>query len=289
MPRKQTVVLKFGSSVLRNEEDLPSVVHEIVRASGNGAQVVAVVSAFGDTTDQLMRQAARVCPNPEPSALASLLATGEAASSALLGLALSRAGIHVCVLDAVQAGLRTVGEILNADPIAVDRRRLLTELRRAVVVLPGFVGRNEQGHTTLLGRGGSDYSALFIAHQLEARCVLLKDVDGLYTCDPACATVRASRFAQVSYDTAIRLGGPVVQQKAVRFASAHQQRFTITSIGALTATEVGPFTDRLDASTGTGVSPVDHAQDARATNQTDLLPAEPLRLAFEKELEECVA
>lgn len=246
--KSKVIVLKFGSSVLRSEKDLPSVVHEVYRCWRDGAQVIAVVSAFGDTTDQLQRRAEEVCSQPDKSTLASLLATGEAASSALLGLALNRAGIPARVLDAVQAGLRTVGGRLDADPIAVDSARLLAESRRAVVVLPGFVGRGEHGDTTLLGRGGSDFSALFLAHRLRAHCVLLKDVDGLYTSDPACASVRALRFAQVSYETAIRLGGSVVQLKAVCFASSNKMSFAITSIGASTATEVGPFADRLDGS-----------------------------------------
>jgi homoserine dehydrogenase len=244
--KSQITVLKFGSSVLRSERDLPSAVHEIYRHWRDGAQVIAVVSAFGDTTDQLQRRAENVCSQPDKSALASLLATGEAASSALLGLALNRAGIPARVLDAVQAGLRTVGGRLEADPIAVDTARLIAESRRAVVVLPGFVGRGEHGDTTLLGRGGSDYSALFLAHKLKGHCVLLKDVDGLYTSDPSSQTALSARFAQVSYETAARLGGGVVQQKAVRFAATNKLRFAITSIGGRAATEVGPFADRLD-------------------------------------------
>lgn len=255
MSNKKIIVLKFGSSVLRSEADLPSAVHEIYRHWREGAQVIAVVSAFGDTTDQLTRRAERVCVTPDRSALATLLATGEAASSALLGLALNRSGISSRVLDPVQAGLRTVGSELDADPIAVDTARLLAESRHAVVVLPGFVGRGEQGDTTLLGRGGSDFSALFLAHRLRANCILVKDVDGLYTSDPACQTVRVSRFAQASYETAQRLGGSVVQQKAIRFAAAQKLLFTITAIGAAAATEIGPFADRLDTS-GTSLEPI---------------------------------
>src|SRR5688572_19247820 len=106
--RNNIIVLKFGSSVLPSEAALPLAVHEIYRHWRQGAQVIAVVSAFGDTTDQLQRRAEAVCAEPEESALASLLATGEAASSALLGLALNKAGIPARVLDAIQAGLRTV-------------------------------------------------------------------------------------------------------------------------------------------------------------------------------------
>jgi len=244
------VVLKFGSSVLRSEKDLPAAVHEIYRHWREGTKVIAVVSAFGDTTDQLLRRAENICKDPEKSALATLLATGEAASSALLSLSLTRSGIPARVLDAVQAGIRTAGGRLEADPIAVDAARLSSEARRAVVVLPGFVGRGDSGDTTLLGRGGSDYSALFLAQKLGAQCVLLKDVDGLYTSDPAGVAGKVPRFSHASYETAIKIGGAVVQQKAVRFASAHNLRFSITSIGASCATEIGPGKDELDRSIG---------------------------------------
>src|SRR5215218_131446 len=178
-------VLKFGSSVLRAEEDLPLAVHEIYREWRRGAQVLAVVSAFGDTTDGLLARAESLCPGPEPAALAALLATGEANAAALLGLALARAGIPARVLDPAQAGLRTRGGRLDAELVSADVGRLGEELRRGVVVLPGFVGRDADGGTTLLGRGGSDLTALFLAERLEGRCVLVKDVDGLYTADPA--------------------------------------------------------------------------------------------------------
>lgn len=241
------VVLKFGSSVLRTEADLPRAVHEIYRHWRLGARVVAVVSAFGDTTDQLLSRAKNICSQPEQTALANLLATGEAASSALLALALNSAGISARVLDPVQAGLRTVGGTLDAELIGVKKDRVLTEARGAVVVLPGFVGRDEYGGTTLLGRGGSDYSALFLAHEFNAQCVLLKDVDGLYASDPAGAAARPPRFSQASFDTALRVGGEVVQAKAVRFAASHKLSFEITSIGATTSTRVGPVSDQLEA------------------------------------------
>ena len=253
--KSQVFVLKFGSSVLRSENDLPSAVHEIYRYWRHGVQVIAVVSAFGDTTDQLMRRAEDVWGEPDKSALATLLATGEAASSALLGLALNRAGIPARLLDAAQAGLRTVGARLDSDPVAIDTVRLLAESRRAVVVLPGFVGRGESGDTTLLGRGGSDLTALFLAHRLHASCVLLKDVDGLYTSDPTCGNVRPARFEQVGYGTAARLGGPVVQLKAVRFAEANRLVFSIAGLGNGSATKVGPFSDCL-ADSGASLQPL---------------------------------
>jgi len=242
------VVLKFGSSVLRSEADFASVVHEIYRHWREGMRVVAVVSAVGKTTDQLLQQAQRICAQPEGAASATLLATGEAASSALLSLALTRSGIPVRLLDAVQVGLRTTGGHLDANPVSIDAARLLEATRSEVVVLPGFVGRGEDGDTTLLGRGGSDYSALYLAQQLRAQCVLVKDIDGLYTSDPWNTSVRPSRFIQASYDTALRIGGKVVQQKAVHFAAANKLHFSITSIGSSRVTNIGTANDQLDCS-----------------------------------------
>jgi homoserine dehydrogenase len=224
---------------------LPRVVHEIYQHwRGSGSQVLVVVSAIGNTTDRLLGLAKAICTDPEESALAMLLATGEATASALLGIALHRAGIPAKVLDPAQTGLRTIGDELDSEVVAVDVARLRAELERSVVVLPGFTGRNEEGDTTLLGRGGSDLSAVFIAHQLDARCILLKDVDGLYTSDPTCVgAVRPLRFRQVKYETALRVNGAIVQHKAVRLAAECGRPFEITCIGASTGTQIGSDVD----------------------------------------------
>ena len=249
MSKERIVVLKFGSSVLRSETDLPAVVHEIYRWWRDGNQVVAVVSAFGNTTDDLTRRAHAVCNEPDETLLAALLATGEAASSALLGLALNRSGIPAAVLDAEQAGLTTTGSRLNADLTEVDTVKLLAALRRGVVVLPGFVGRSESGETTLLGRGGSDLTALFIAQRLGGLCRLVKDVDGLYTSDPNARDGRiAKRYTHANYDTAARVGGAVVQLKAINFAQTHHLRFAVSAIGSARTTEIGPRADQVAVS-----------------------------------------
>ena len=239
------MVLKFGSSVLRSESDLPTAVHEIYRWWREGFQVVAVVSAFGDTTDQLTQRAHSVCDRPNDELLAALLATGEAASSALLGLALNRSGIRATVLDAEHAGLATDGPVLDANLTSLNTTNVLEGLRNGVVVLPGFVGRGS-GKTTLLGRGGSDLTALFIAQRLGGVCRLIKDVDGLYTSDPNSTNGRsAARFVLVSYATAARLGGAVVQPKAIDFAERHRLRFIVSSVGSGRETEVGPYADSV--------------------------------------------
>ena len=238
------IVLKFGSSVLRDESDLPAAVHEIYRWWREGFQVVAVVSAFGNTTNELSRRAYSVCDQPTDALVARLLATGEAASSALLGLALSRAGIPATVLDAEQAGLATDGPTLDAHLVSVNSAALPASLRNGVVVLPGFVGRSPSGQTTLLGRGGSDLTALFLAQRTGAVCRLIKDVDGLYTSDPNRGT-SAARFVRLSYATAARVGGAVVQRKAIDFAERHRLKFTVSSVASNCATEIGPYADSI--------------------------------------------
>jgi len=244
MTATNIVVLKFGSSVLRSESDLPRAVHEIYRYWRGGSQVLVVVSAIGDTTDRLLRLAEKISTEPSPSLSAVLAATGETTASALLGIALHRAGVPVKVLDAVQAGLRTIGDELDSELVAIDVARLRAELEQSVVVLPGFAGRNAAGGTTLLGRGGSDLSAVFVAHQLGARCILLKNVDGLYTSDPARVEAEPPlRFNQAKYETALRLGGAIVQDKAVRLAAECGLSFEITSVRASTGTEIGSDVD----------------------------------------------
>src|SRR5690242_12717444 len=114
-----TTILKFGSSVLRSESDLPLAVHEIYREWRAGRRVVAVVSAFGSTTDELLKKAQQLGLPPQREGLAALLATGESASAALLTLALDRSGIPVTLLDPSQIGLVTQGDPLDADPVAV--------------------------------------------------------------------------------------------------------------------------------------------------------------------------
>ncbi len=167
-----TLVLKFGSSVLRSEADLPLAVHEIYREWRAGRRVLAVVSALGCTTDDLLKRAQQLGLPPQREGLAALLGTGETAAAALLTLALDRSGLPVTLLDSVQIGLVTDGDRLDADPVAVDVPYLQDELERAVVVVPAGVGRDRLGRFTRFGRlgGGLDLTASFLARGLGASC-----------------------------------------------------------------------------------------------------------------------
>ena len=160
-----TTVLKLGSSALRSESDLPLAVHEIYREWRAGRRVLAVVSAFGATTDDLLKRAQQLGLPPHREGLAALLATGEATSAALLTLALDRSGIPATLLDPVQIGLIAHGGPLDAEPVAVDIPYLTRELESAVVVVPNVVGR------------GSDRTALFLARELGGSCKSLQGPD----------------------------------------------------------------------------------------------------------------
>jgi len=183
---------------------------------------------------------------PDDALVAALLATGEATSSVLLGLALRRSGIPATVLDAEQAGLSTEGPLLDSNLKSVDTASVHKALKSGVVVLPGFVGKSRSGKTTLLGRGGSDLTALFLAQRLGGTCRLIKDVNGLYTSDPnAQSGLSTARFSRVSYAGAARVSGAVVQRKAIEFAERERLRFSVSSIGSCRATEVGPHADAV--------------------------------------------
>ena len=131
------------------------------------------------------------------------------------------------VIDEVRLGLRTRGPVLNAEPCSINAHQVLRLLDNAsVAVVPGFLGRQDDGAISLLGRGGSDLTAVFVAHQLRAeRCRLIKDVDGIFEFDPADTNATPRRFKTLTWAEAIRVGGGIVQPRAIEFAERHQ--FTV--------------------------------------------------------------
>ncbi len=241
-------VLKFGSSVLRSERDLPRAVSEIYRLIRDGERVVVVVSALGETTESLLEAARRLTERPLPEALASLLATGESKSAALLAIALGRSGIPCRLFNPGQLRLRHTGPLLDGEPTDLDRAVLLAALRDCpVVVVPGFFGMSLDGRPGLLGRGGSDLTALFLAHELSAdRCLLLKDVAGVFVSDPARAPTTPDRYRTLSFETALKLGGRVVQEKAMRYAHRARRGFEVGRPGDAFATRIGPLPDAVE-------------------------------------------
>jgi homoserine dehydrogenase len=241
---KPIIVLKFGSSVLRTADDLPQAVHEIFRYSREGFGVVAVVSAFEGVTDRLIARARALGADPGHDVgvpgLATLVASGERESAGSLQIALSRAGIPASVLDPLAAGLRVEGDGLEGAPVDLSPAPLRALLGAGrVVVAPGFFGTDAEGGVSLLGRGGSDWTALFLAKRLSARCRLLKDTDGIFERDPNAPGDPPSRFERLNYEDALALQAPVVQPSALRFALAHSQAFEVARIGSGLGTTVG--------------------------------------------------
>lgn len=235
-----TIVLKFGGSVLLDELHVRAAGEEAARFVRKGHRVVAVVSALEGTTDALLQRARGYGSKPHEFATALLLATGELTSAALLGLALDTLGVRVETLDAAAIGLRTEGDPLDASPLSLDVVAVNGALERArAIVVPGFVGKDGHRRTTLLGRGGSDLTALFLAQQLGAACRLVKDVDGLYEWDPAKPGPEPRRYSQLSWEGALDLDGAIVQHKAVRWARDHRLAFEVGSLGATHITRVG--------------------------------------------------
>jgi len=232
------IVLKLGGSVLTGEDRIGDAVNEVQRWTSRGWKVVAVVSAFEGTTDRLLSRAKSL--GGTPWATAALVSTGELTSAAVLALALDGAGVRAVTLDAAGVGLLTSEDPLDATPLDAD----LTALQRAiadsqVVVVPGFVGRDPRNRTTLLGRGGSDLTALFLAGRLRSRCRLVKDVAGLYEDDPKRNGPPPRLYSRVSWEGALALDGGIVQHKGVRFARSIGLEFEVGAVGAEFATRVG--------------------------------------------------
>ena len=253
-------VLKFGSSVLECEADVPRVVQEIYRHVRDGEKVVAVVSALAGETDALLAQAERLGGDNAPGALVARLArVGELRSAALLALALSRVGLNAVTLDPHELGLRAEGDPLDSDLAEIDRALVRKRLEESdVLVVPGFIADHAEHGVVTLGRGGTDLSAVFVAARLGAERVrLIKDVDGVYDADPAAAP-DAHRYAQLGYEEAERVSAGLVQGKALRHAAAAGLRVEVACLGSREATVISDL----------------------PASRLPLAPAEPVRVAL---------
>lgn len=225
-------VLKFGSSVLARPEEYGRAAEEIRSEVASGCKVVAVVSAMGKTTDKLLAAARVVTDAPADAHLAALLGTGEEGSVALLAMALEAQGVSVRAFARTTVPIRTRGPLQDADPVDVDAQGILSVFDLVdVVVYPGFVGVDAAGYPSLLGRGGTDLTALFLGHALGAAEIrLVKDVDGIFPGDPG-EKPETAPFAYLSWEGARRIGGGVVQEKALTFAARHGLGFRVAAPG----------------------------------------------------------
>jgi aspartate kinase len=220
------VVQKFGGSSVANADRIRHVAGRIARTRRDGADVVAVVSAMGDTTDELLQLAAAITDDPDPRELDMLLATGEHQSATLVSMALHAEGVRAISLTGAQAGITTDSAHGRARIANVEPRRVRRELDEgSVVIVAGFQGQRvgsdeggQPGETTTLGRGGSDTTAVALAASLGAnRCQIFTDVRGIYTADPRLVP-SARQLDVIGYEEMLELaqqGAQVMQVRAV--------------------------------------------------------------------------
>ena len=216
------IVCKFGGTSVASPERIRNVAKRLVARKQEGNQVVAVVSAMGKTTDELMGLAAAVSDNPPNRELDRLLSTGEQVSMSLLAMAIEARGYRAMSFTGRQAGIETDGTHAKAKIVKVHNERILAALANGYIpVVAGFQGIDANGDITTLGRGGSDTTAVAVAWGIGADvCEIYSDVDGVYSADPRICP-HARKLDEISYDDMLEMsaaGSGVLQMRAVEFA-----------------------------------------------------------------------
>ena len=218
------IVQKYGGTSLASAERIRAVAGRIAARKAGGDDIVAVVSAMGDTTDQLIALAGQITEHPDDRELDVLLSTGEIVSSTLVTMALHAAGVDAVSLTGAQAGLRTDAVHRRARIVAIEPERVRKELAQGrVVIVAGFQGTAENMDVTTLGRGASDLTAVALAAVLGARCEIYTDVDGVYTADPR-VEPKARKLKDVTYEEMLELaskGAKVMQPRSVEIGAVY--------------------------------------------------------------------
>ncbi len=227
------IVQKFGGTSVATPERMFHVARRVARTRRAGHQVVVVVSAPGDTTDELLGRAHRITEQPSPRELDMLLAVGEQISIALLAMALQEEGERATSLTGWQVRILTEPVHTKARILDVERGRLLDELSRGrIPVVAGFQGVTASGELTTLGRGGSDTTAVAVAAALGADvCEIYTDVAGVFTADPRLVPT-ARKLPYLTYDELLEMassGAVVVQTRAAEYAKLHRVRLHVRS------------------------------------------------------------
>jgi len=227
------IVQKFGGSSLADVEGLQRAAWIIAEAYSEGNNVVAVLSAQADTTDDLIARAMELNPNPSKREMDVLLSTGEQASIALMAIALEKLGLPAVSLTGWQVGMNTDSDYGSARIKAISAERLKAELdRRRIVLVAGFQGVNKFDDITTLGRGGSDTTAVALAVALNADiCRIYTDVEGIYTCDPH-KVPGAKKLDEITYDEMIELaslGAQVLHNRSVEMAKRYEVKMEVLS------------------------------------------------------------
>ena len=226
------IVQKYGGSSLADSEAIVGVARRIGGTHEAGHRVVAVVSAMGDTTDDLIRLAHQVSERPDPRELDMLLSTGELVSCTLTAMALEAQGLDAVSLSGAQAGIRTDTTHGRARIAAVDADRIMRELDQGrIVVVAGFQGATDGMDVTTLGRGASDLSAVALAASLSADCCeIYTDVAGIYTADPR-HVPDARHMAEIGYEEMLELAsyGAKMNPRSIEFGMVYEVPIVVAS------------------------------------------------------------
>jgi aspartate kinase len=238
---KPTVVMKFGGTSVADAECIKRAARRIVSAREKGYRVVAVLSARGRTTDELIAAAEEVSPHPDPRELDMLLSTGERISCALCAMAINDLGHRAISLTGSQAGIVTDTSHTKARIIDVKADRIRVALDEDMIVLvAGFQGVSTSRDVTTLGRGGSDTTAVAVAAALDAEvCEIYTDVSGVFSADPR-VVANARKLPMVSFEEMLEMassGAKVLQLRSVEYARTHGVKIHCRS-----STEDGPGT-----------------------------------------------
>ena len=244
---------------MANAERVRNVARIITDAYKKGNNVVVVLSAQGDTTDDLIEKALELNPDPSRREMDMLLSTGEQISCALCAMAIEKMGYPVVSLTGWQAGFHTNSGYTNARIKRVKPDRILEELdKRRIVIVTGFQGLNKHGDITTLGRGGSDTSAVALAAVLHADlCQIYTDVDGVYTADPRLVP-NARKLEEITYEEMLELaslGAQVLHNRSVEMAKRYDVRLEVlSSFTDAPGTKVKEVVKRMEKSHISGVA-----------------------------------
>ncbi|MHB8780804.1 MAG: aspartate kinase [Candidatus Geothermincolia bacterium] len=214
-------VMKFGGSSVADIARIKNVANRVAETRRAGDDVVVVISALGDTTDELLELAYQITQRPPAREMDMLLSTGEQISVALLSMAVQECGLEAISFTGSQVGIVTDGAHTKAKIVEIKVGRIQEELRQGrIVIVAGFQGVTLDDHITTLGRGGSDTTAVALAAALGAdRCEIYTDVDGVYTADPRIVP-DARKIAEISYEEMLEMaatGAKVMQLRSVEF------------------------------------------------------------------------
>ena len=227
------IVQKFGGSSVADAEKIQRVAWIIAEKYTEGNDMVVVLSAQGDTTDDLIAKAKEINPNPSKREMDMLLSTGEQMSVALMAMQMEKIGLPVVSLTGWQMGMQTNTEYSNARIKAISAERIKAELdRRRIVIVAGFQGVNRYDDITTLGRGGSDTSAVALAVVLNADlCQIFTDVEGVFTSDPR-KVPGARKLEEITYDEMLELaslGAQVLHNRSVEMAKRYNVKMEVLS------------------------------------------------------------